>query len=333
MFKSARLRLTLAYLAILMLISLFFSTILYSVSSHELDRGFRGESHIYTLYPHDNLALQDIQNLLDKRLDQSRHHLILNLLYTNIFVLLLGGGASYALATFTLKPIEESHEAQSRFTADASHELRTPLAAMQTGIEVALRDPKLTKEEAKDLLRSNLEELAKLTALSDGLLQLARLNRNDLPNERVSLAKVTQEAIDRVLPVAEQKGILLEQNASSGVTVIGDKAGLVEVVVILLENAVKYSPAKSRVVLTLKKQAKQASISVKDEGRGMKASELPHIFERFYRADSSRNKEQVSGYGLGLSIAKSVVDLHDGTITAQSQPSRGSTFEVKLPLA
>lgn len=210
--------------------------------------------------------------------------------------------------------------------------MRTPLAAIQTEVEVALRDPKLDQTMAVNILRSNLEEVAKLKSLSDGLLRLARENGKTLPIESISLEKIIPEAISQVLASAEAKDITIA-NSVSDIAVLGDKQNLVELVVILLDNAIKYSDPKTTIKLSARKHGKYVYLAVTDQGQGIKASDLPHIFDRFYRADSSRSKEKVSGYGLGLSIAKKIVDLHQGTIEAKSTPGKGSTFTVRLPIS
>src|SRR3990167_1265542 len=172
MFRSAALKLTLWYLAIIMSLSIGCSIALYNISSHELSRSIDNQTTFFDSYlgPDD---LGRYNQLRTAQADQERAHIRRNLLFFNIFVMAVGGVMSYALARRTLRPIEESLEAQARFTGDASHELRTPLAAMQAEIEVALRGKNLDQAQAVKLLRSNLEEVGKLQALSDGLLKLA----------------------------------------------------------------------------------------------------------------------------------------------------------------
>lgn len=335
MFRSTTLKLTGVYLAIIMVISLFFSANLYSLATRELDRGFRRQQAIIErVSPFDPYGDgNEVLNERNQAIRSAKQHIFGQLVFINIVILGLGGVMSYLLARRTLRPIEEAHEAQKRFTADASHELRTPLTAMQTEIEVALRDPKLTKEEAKELLRSNLEELATLTQLSDGLLRLARLESNNLPKKPVRVAAVLDKAVQANQALAEQKGILLEAQKGPQLTVMGDQASLVEMLSILINNAIKYSPAKSSVRLQYEKRGKEVVISVVDHGVGINQVDLPRIFERFYRADSSRSRQQVAGYGLGLPIAKSLAEMHSGYITVKSTVNKGSTFQVHLPLS
>jgi signal transduction histidine kinase len=236
------------------------------------------------------------------------------------------------LARLTLKPIEEAMETQNRFTADASHELRTPLTAMRTEIEVALRDRELGLNESKKLFESNLEEIGKLESLSSALLKLAKNGDTKLALEKVNLAEIITEAYEKVEREAEKKSIMIDFDANKygDLEINGDRLSLTELFVILLDNAIKYSSEKSKISINIEKDHDKTIIRVKDHGVGINHSDLPYIFNRFYRADSSRSKEKVSGYGLGLSIAKQIVELHSGNITVVSKPGKGTEFTVKI---
>jgi two-component system sensor histidine kinase CiaH len=329
MFHSAALKLTTWYLAIIMALSIGCSIALYHVSSNDLEQN----AHRQVGYFDNFLGPDDLLNysqLRQSQLNDDRDHLKASLILFNVVVLLLGGGASYGLARRTLEPIEESLEAQKRFTGDASHELRTPLAAMQTEIEVALRDQGLTKTEAVKLLRSNLEEVGKLKSLSDGLLRLTTENGKNLTLTPLPVREVISSAVARYAKAAAAKRIAVKQNVSD-IQVIADQQSLTDLVSILLDNAIKYSPVGGEITVSSRKSGKNALIVVADHGQGINAADLPHIFERFYRADSSRNKDQADGYGLGLAIAQKITGLHHGSITVKSAPGRGSTFTIQLP--
>lgn len=331
MFRSAALRLTIGYLAIIMALSIGCSLALYHVSSNELARSAQRPVDLYNVFFGPSSS-DEINSLRLQQLDNDRNRLKLNLLLFNVAVLAVGGGVSYFLARRTLGPIEEALETQKRFTGDASHELRTPLTAMQTEIEVALRDSELTKKEAVDLLKSNLEEIAKLKSLSEGLLTLATTGSNDSANERVSVAQIVEAAINQVGKPAAAKKIKINSSVND-VQITGSPQQLTNLLAILLDNSIKYSPPNSNVMIKVKTKDRQARISVTDRGQGIAAADLPHIFERFYRADSSRSKNTTQGYGLGLAIAKKIVDLHGGSISVKSTPGKESTFTVCLPLA
>jgi signal transduction histidine kinase len=274
------------------------------------------------------------QSLETVRLEQvatARHNLMSNLIMLNIGTLAIGAVISYGLARKTLQPIEEAFEAQGRFTADASHELRTPLTAMQTSIEVGLRNPKLTLAGSKELLQSMLDEVQKLGSLTNGLLKLTRNNGQDMPRQPVNLADIAAEAVSQLELTATQKHIQLE-NIVEQLTVPADGVSIKEALVILLDNAIKYSTADTTITLTGKQHGRFALLSVIDQGQGIKATDMAHIFERFYRADSSRSRDRVEGYGLGLSIAQKIAQAHGGSLEAKSRPGEGSIFTLKLPL-
>lgn len=330
MFHSAALKLTTWYLATILLLSVSLSLVIYHFSRNELVSNTSRQVYFFS----NQLSPSDFDNfarLRQKQLDQGIGHLKGNLLIFNIMVLVSGGIVSYGLARRTLQPIEDVLESQKRFTGDASHELRTPLAVMQSEIEVALRNNKLSKAQVIELLKSNLEEVAKLKALSESLLRLASEENKSILTERVSLKEVVAEAVSRQKVAAKVKKINLKSDIAD-ISVRGDQQGLAELVNLLLDNAIKYSPVGSQITLSSRKRGKNAYLSVKDQGRGIAAADLPRIFDRFYRADSSRTKQNANGYGLGLAIAKKIVDLHNGAIEVKSGLAKGSIFTIRLPL-
>lgn len=338
-FKSATFKLTLFYVLIAMIVSVVFSIALFNISANELDKGFNRQAKVLRDIPIHNFQNTQVPNFEQARLDliaESNNNLRNNLILFNLLVLLLSSVAGYLLARKTLHPIEEAMDAQSRFTADASHELRTPITAMRTEIEVALRDKKLDLVSAKKLLESNLEETSKLESLASALLKLARYQEDvQKAFSDVALFDVITEAYENVEVLAVEKSIQIDfyPPGDTSYFILGDKQSLSELFVILLENAIKYSPQKSKINISVVKTDGHVLIKIKDQGIGIKACDLPHIFDRFYRADHSRSKEKVNGYGLGLSIAKNIVDLHGGTISANSKPGKGSEFVLKFKVS
>jgi len=324
-FKSAYLKLTLFYVLIAMAVSISFSIAIYQISSREIGRGLGPQSGIFR-----NMIADDFENIRREQILESSSRLKINLFYYNLAILILSSIGGYFLARRTLRPIEEAMDSQNRFTADASHELRTPLAAMRSEIEVALRDEKFNLNMSKKLLNSNLEEIIKLETLSAALLKLARIEENSAQNfEIVSLEEIITESFEKLEKIADKKEIEFEVSLKD-LKIKGDHQSLVELFVILLDNAIKYSPKKSKVIITIQQNKNHIIVKIKDYGIGIKASDLQHIFERFYRADASRSKEKVDGYGLGLAIAKQIVELHYGQIFAKSTPGRGSEFIVRF---
>ena len=334
MFRSASLRLTAIYLVIIMVISLLFSLGLYKVSSDELERGllrpFSNQERRLLIGKGEG-GLEILKAEREQELQESRQRLRSSLVVLNLLILLSGGGLSYYLARRTLKPIEEAHDAQGRFTADASHELRTPITAMRAETELTLTEPKLTLKQARKQLESNIEELDKLTSLSEGLLQLARLDHAQLDTSLTPVLHVIEQAVERVTPQAKSKKQKLVLGKHTNKSFEINQPAIVEALVTVLDNAVKYSPNNSEIKVSSKASAKYVEISIADKGVGIRSSDLNHIFERFYRADSSRSKTKVHGYGIGLSIAKSILEIHGGEITAKSTPGKVSTFTLKIP--
>lgn len=229
--------------------------------------------------------------------------------------------------------LEQAFERERRFTADASHELKTPLAVLRGDIEVALRrerDP----AEYQRVLKSSLEEIARLTKLTEDLLTLARSDAGEsvLDLEPVRLDLLAANARAYVASLAESAGVVLTYDApASPVVIEGDQKRLQQLLVNLLDNAIKYTPAGGNVRLSLAVDDSAAVIEVSDTGRGVPESALPHIFERFYRRTDSRDS-RVTGFGLGLAISKWIVDAHGGSIEVESLEGAGSRFTVRLPM-
>lgn len=332
-FHKKSLQLAGLYLTIIFAISLFFSATIYQLSVQEFDRGFRGpRGNIERMLP--NNLRKDIQLEREELYNDAVERVLARLVITNIIILIAGGALSYYLAVRTLRPIEEAQEAQNRFTADASHELRTPITAMMTENEVTLMDPKLTLAQAKDQIQSNIEELQKLTDLSDGLMRLAGLENSSLQLERVAINSIITSAVERMNSKAKEKHISITTQLTAKEAIVrADEQSLAEALIILIDNAIKYSPKKSSITIKLNQSNTNCSVSVTDMGIGIKASDIPHLFERFYRADTSRTKQMAHGYGLGLAIAHDIVSKHNGSITVTSTPGSGSTFTILLPLA
>lgn len=326
MIRSAVLKLTFAYLLIIMALSIAFSITLYRISDGELSRGLRRPGQAVFR----ETSMYDFDMFREDRLSEGRENLKNNLILLNIITFGAGFAASYLLARKTLEPIAEAMKMQMQFTADASHELRTPLTAMQTEIEVALRDKNLSKEEARELLESNLEEVEKLRQLSDGLLRLAQHNGKKLTNQTTNVAKAVALATEHVEKRAESKQIQINTVMNQDLNIKADSASVSEVISILLDNAIKYSNKQTAITVSAKSDGNFVTLRVADQGMGILARDIPYIFDRFYRADESRAKSNAGGYGLGLSIAKKIVDLNGATIAVEKSSKKGSTFVLKF---
>jgi signal transduction histidine kinase len=332
MFASATLKLTVWYLVILTVICLIFSFIIYELSTSEIssrlqDLQIRVEGSSRTLTLPGPVTLNDI------RVNQTREakaSIFIGLVYMNLAVVGVGGIGSYLLARRTLKPIEEAHESQSRFTSDASHELRTPLAVMKSEIQVAMRDPNMKTADYREVLESNLEEVDKLTQLSQALLQLSRVEYDAIErSDRIDIAKTIKKAARGLdVPKNRMSYVLPERP----VVIDGNEPMIVDLLRILLDNAVKYSPAGTPIVFELSSDGRNCHMVITNQGDGIDTKHQNKIFDRFYRVDTSRTSSTtVSGYGLGLSLAKKIVGLHDGTISARSTPGKSTSLKVVLP--
>ena len=324
-FSSATIRLTSWYLLILTILSLLFSGIVYSIAANELhrpvDQGNQGQ------FGYSYSVLGDLEDLRQQREREGKTRLVTSLVVFNAVVIATGGLASYYLAKRTLQPIEEALEAQTRFSSDAAHELRTPLAVMQSEIEIGLRGKKTDPHLQREILESTLDEVGRLRSLTDRLLVLSNLKTVEVAV--TSLDDVATEAINRVIPLAQAKKISIDATVGKQ-KAIANADVLTDVIVILLDNAIKYSPAKSTITVSAKEQGKYVAFQVADIGHGIDPADLPHIFDRFYRADTSRSKTNVEGHGLGLSIAKRSIEAMNGSISAVSEVDKGTTFTIRL---
>ena len=231
--------------------------------------------------------------------------------------------------------LQAAFERQRQFTSDVSHELRTPLAVMRGDIEIALRRTR-TPEEYQQALASSLEEIVRLSRLVEDLLMLARADagRSQLQCEPVSLDNLCRQMVDYILPLATQRDqTLTYEAAETDVTINGDLHRLKQLLLNLLDNAIKYTDHHGSITLALKSTPREAIIEVRDTGRGIPKEDVPHIFDRFFRRSRSTSDRSASGFGLGLSIVKWIVDSHGGKIQALSEVGKGTTFKVTFPLS
>lgn len=240
-----------------------------------------------------------------------------------------------------LDRLEGAFERQQRFTADASHELRTPLSIINTEVERVLQRPH-TSQEYIQALSIIHQENQRMTRLVGDLLILARADQGQavLRRERIDLSEIVVDAAEDLSNLAEQNGIEIRLSDLDELVIWGDRLYLTQLCINLLENALKYSAGVGKQVeVKLDREPGCARMQVIDEGPGIEAEHLPHLFERFYRADQSRTHtlptegvSSPSGSGLGLSIARWIVREHGGSIQVQSSPGKGSVFEVCFPL-
>jgi heavy metal sensor kinase len=229
--------------------------------------------------------------------------------------------------------LEDAFKKITQFTADASHELRTPVAVMRTRAELSLRKAR-SAEEYRDVIAEVLAELEKTSALIEQLMFLARADSGaeTLHFHDTNLAEVLREACHQGSALAEAKQIAFqEQIPGDSMWIQGDAGSLRRLFLILIDNAVKYTPVNGQVEVSLHRNNGYAVAEVRDTGIGIAEADLPNVFERFYRADKARSRES-GGVGLGLSIGRWIAEVHAGTIEVHSSPGHGSTFQVRLPV-
>ena len=234
-----------------------------------------------------------------------------------------------------LERIESSVKRIRQFTADASHDLRTPLAVIRSTAELALRRPR-TDAQYRKALERNLTTSVETSYLIENLLMLARADSGaaGLEFRKIDLLPRLQKAVEETAILAACKNIQIDSTIrSSPMMVSADGVALDRVFRIVLENAVKYTPRGGQIGVVGRSNGRNsAEVEVRDTGIGIEEKDLPHIFERFYRADGARSRE-TGGSGLGLAIARTFMDMHGGTIEALSSPGAGSVFVIRLPFS
>lgn len=228
--------------------------------------------------------------------------------------------------------LDDAFRRQRQFTADASHELRTPLTVIKGQTEVALQRDR-DVEGYKEVLRAVNSEVDRMIRLVSSLLTLARADARQIPiaREPVSLGEVIRDAADQIRPAAAAKTIAVSVRDAGDLRLSADQDLLLQLLLNLLDNAVKYTPSGGSVEVAWSRTGDHAEIRVSDTGPGIPPEDLPHIFDRFYRADTARSRAE-GGVGLGLSISRWIAEAHGGAIRAESAPGHGAAFIVHLPL-
>ncbi|TMC00670.1 MAG: hypothetical protein E6J42_00020 [Chloroflexi bacterium] len=259
-----------------------------------------------------------------------------------VLILAAGGGAGlmlafaggFLLAGRALAPIQTAVAKQRQFVADASHELRTPLALIRANAELLERDA--VKPVAANItsVHDIIGETDRLSALVGQMLTLASADAGQEPAERVpvELGALAADAVREMRLLSAEKQVSINAHADGPAIVEGDPLRLRQLLTILVDNSIKYSPAGAAVDVRARAAGERALLQVTDNGRGIPAEAVPQIFERFYRVDKARSRE-MGGAGLGLSIARWIAETHGGSIDIQSEPGKGTTVTVALPLA
>jgi len=227
--------------------------------------------------------------------------------------------------------LDDAFQQTNRFLADASHELRTPLTILCGELEELTNDARLDPKQ-RERTFSLMSEALRLSKIVEQLLMLSRLDAGEAIVEwrQFDLAELVRSTAEQMNLLAEDKNISIRGNASEAVLIEGDRSRLKQVLVNLLDNAIKYTPAKGSITWAVRRSDNRAVLEIADTGIGIPAEALPHIFERFYRVDKARSDGE--SIGLGLAIAKSILTAHGGEVEAESTPGKGTCFRIRLPI-
>ena len=245
--------------------------------------------------------------------------------------LICAAAVGYVLSGGAMKPVREAYEKQRQFAADASHELRTPLAVVLASADLLRSDPSITSPFLKQVIEDVRDEVKKMTKLVSDLLTVARTDgkANQLKPVRMDLVAAAQQTVRIMRPFAEKKGIVIAEDLPKRAEIYADEQKIRQLILILVDNAVKYTQDKGKVTVRIQEDKGAVQLSVSDTGIGIAPEHQERIFDRFYRVDKVRSR-RMGGNGLGLAIAREFVEAHGGTISVESETGKGTTFRVQL---
>jgi len=333
MFKSALIKLILWYVALVMALSLTFSFFLYHFSVNELKEGLNKQYQDLTIT--NTNTNNNNSNITEKEFNERATGLLRVFIYFNLIAFIGSTILSYFLAKQTLGPIKKAHQIQTRFAALASHELRTPLAAIKADTESVLMMANNNNQKILvKALRDNLRDVQRLEELTNHSLEVAKYqSSNQLNEETIDISMIIQQVITQIKHTKEGKNRKIIYAKDKAIMFTGDPLALKLLFSTLFDNAVKYSPKSSTINVALTQQAKKIVVTINNLGEVIDPHDLPYLFEFFYRSNNNRNnlKRKNTGFGLGLALAKQIVDLHQGKINITSMPNIGTTVIVILP--
>jgi signal transduction histidine kinase len=321
--------LTLLYIVIIVAIVVLLSSALYSFHAYNVRR-----------LEHQRLEISDVherQIAWAKGLGEYIEDLGRSIIIGDIITIIVAGGLSYILAGRTLRPIKNSIQTEHQFFANAAHDLRTPLAVMRTEAEVALRGGEIGSGDAERLIASFLEEISRMSTMVEQMMSLARRraaghDRHSRAEELVAvdLGALTRSIAGKMRTRARNKNVALNTQVEDGITIVGNPHSIERAMFNVIENAINYTPEAGSVTVRLRRASSHIELAVSDTGIGISADDLPHITEPFYRGDRARSTH-TGGAGLGLTIARSTMTEHRGTLQAESVPAGGTTITLRFP--
>ncbi len=322
-FDRARRNLTIFYCGILLIILTAFSASLYTVQMGTISRVVIQRE--FGSRPPRLLTLDEVYEFREQAVTL-RNSLIWNLVLIDLTILFAGTFLSYILAGKTLEPIKKTLDSQKNFIADASHELRTPLTAIISAAEVALRSHNKTREDYQKVLKQVHTVGNDMSLIVNELLTISKLGTTPYLGQKtnINLKVLLDQSLSQIRPMAENKDIEINVLKSEKVEVMGNPNKLKQLMIILLDNALKYNKKGGKVNISLINSPKKTLI-IEDTGVGIEDEDLGNIFKRFYRGDKSRS---TPGAGLGLSIAEDIALKHKAAIEVKSRVGKGSVFSV-----
>jgi len=327
MFRKANIKLTLVYSGLFLVAFWAFSIGLYFWMENYFGESYMGEVEQQGEFEFDeqDAAIANIAaDIAQDRLERT-------LLILNGAMIIIVPVIAWLMTRRTLAPVQHIHEQQKQFVSDVAHELRTPLSIMSGELEVALKKER-TSEDYRQVLNSSKQETDRLIELSENLLFLARADqgRQTMEFENVDITDLIGSIIASLQVESTKKEIAIHFEPEEEPTFArGQPAMLRRVFLNLIDNAIQYTPAQGEIWISLATGKQYTEVKIRDTGVGMAPEEQGKIFNRFYRVDASRSRTK--GYGLGLAICRSIVELHHGRITVRSTLGKGSTFTVTLP--
>ena len=316
-FEQARIKLTLFYVGTMIIIMGIFSIVLIATLEKNIQDSFE--------------EITGGDQLRQDALLKTKDGIEMIVLTIDGILILIIGGVGYFLAGRTLRPIQQSLDRQKRFTADASHDLRTPLAIMKTEIEVALQNNHADNSTYRKTLKSGLEEIQTMSLLVEDLLTLARTeNKNkDITKMYIDYQDVLNKLVNRIQKQVNEKSITVQLDIKDTGKIYVHEHSFTRALQNIVQNAIRYTKSGGVISIKLVRLGRHFTLSIKDTGVGISSKDLPYVFDRFYKASHSRNDQ--AGSGLGLSIAKEIIEIYGGSLSIESTEGKGTTVTIIMP--
>lgn len=246
--------------------------------------------------------------------------------------IIIVGIIAYFLSAKIVKPVEDAMNKQKDLIANASHELKTPLTVISTNLDVIKSEPESTVTDNNNEIEAIGSQITRMQGLIQNMLELSRLEQTEIPKEKINLSSIVEGACLQFEAVCFEQGTSLVSDIQPNITIMGDKNSIERLIIILLDNANKYSGNNGKIGIKLSQEGKKIHLSAMNTGSVISKEEATHVFDRFYRSDGARENKDKQSFGLGLSIAHATVDNHGGTISCHGIEGKGTVFDVYFPI-